>query len=220
MQRFLVFGHRGSPLRAPENTIRSFEAAFQDGADGVETDLRLLSDGVAVLYHDDDVGGREIETLSSAAVSEAGVTCERVRDLAPFAKRGTLVLEVKRSKWEDVLISEIGSWPNIIIASFDHDLIAEVGRRRPDLQLGLTTFGKIVDFAAYARQLRAQWAFPAYRYVDREMVAALHAARVKVVPWTPNRPQDWQRLRDAGCDGVITDLPGEAVQWRETAGIK
>jgi glycerophosphoryl diester phosphodiesterase len=220
MQRFLVFGHRGSPLHAPENTIRSFEVAFQAGADGIETDLRLLSDRVAVLYHDDDVGDREIESLTSAAVAEAGVKCELVRDLAPFAARGTLVLEVKRSSWEDVLVEEVGSWPNIIIASFDHDLIAEVGRRRPDLQLGLTTFGKIVDFASYARRLRAQWAFPSYRYVDAKMVAALHAAGVKVVPWTPNRPQDWRRLLDAGCDGVITDSPGEAVRWRESAGIK
>jgi len=143
-----------------------------------------------------------------------------VRDLAPFAARGTLVLEVKRSSWEDVLVEEVGSWPNIIIASFDHDLIAEVGRRRPNLQLGLTTFGKIVDFASYAKKLRAQWAFPSYRYVDAHMVSTLHAAGVKVVPWTPNRPQDWQRLRDAGCDGVITDLPGDAVRWRETAAIK
>lgn len=220
MQRFLVFGHRGSPLHAPENTIPSFEAAFQAGADGIETDLRLLSDRVAVLYHDDDVGEHEIESLTSAAVAEAGVRCERVSDLAPFAARGTLVLEVKRDKWEDVLIDEVGSWPNIVIASFDHDLIAEVGRRKPELVLGLTTFGKIVDFAAYVRRLRAQWVFPSYRYVDRGMVDALHAAGVKVVPWTPNRPKDWQRLHDAGCDGVITDLPDEAVQWRESAGIK
>jgi glycerophosphoryl diester phosphodiesterase len=214
MERFLVFGHRGSPLHAPENTIRSFEAAFQAGADGIETDLRLLSDRVAVLFHDDDVGEHAIESLTSKAVSESGLTIERLRDLAPFAHRGTLVLEVKRGKWEDALLDEVGAWPGIVIASFDHELIAEVAKRRPDIPLGLTTFGRIVDFASYARKLNATWAFPAYRYVDADLVASLHAAGVRVAPWTPNRPQDWQRLREAGCDGVITDMPGEAVQWR------
>jgi len=214
MQRFLVIGHRGSPLHAPENTIRSFEAAFQAGADGIETDLRLLSDRVAVLYHDDDIGEHEIETLTSKSVAELGVTVERLRHLAPFARRGTLVLEVKRSKWEEVLLEEVGAWPGIIIASFDHELIADIRRRRPDIEVGLTTFGRLVDFPSYARRLGATWVFPAYRYVDADLVAELHDAGMRVVPWTPNRPDDWARLREAGCDGVITDLPYEAVQWR------
>ena len=55
-ERFLIFGHRGSPNRQPENTMASFEEAVRSGADGFETDLRLLSDGVAVLYHDDELG--------------------------------------------------------------------------------------------------------------------------------------------------------------------
>ena len=215
MERFLIFGHRGSPLRAPENTIRSFEEAFRAGADGIETDLRLLSDRVAVLFHDDEVGEREIESLSSSECTAQGVTVERLRNLEPFARRGTLVLEVKRSKWEDALIEEVGKWPNIVIASFDHALIAEISRRKLNIPLGLTTFGTIVDLPSYARRLGATWLFPAYRFVDAGLVAEMHAANVKVVPWTPNRPADWERLRAAGCDGVITDVPDRAVPWRD-----
>ena len=214
-QPFLIFGHRGSPRTAPENTIRSFEDAFRAGADGIETDLRLLSDRVAVLYHDDEVAEREIETLSSATVLELGATAERLRDLEPFTKRGTLVLEVKRSRWEDVLIEEVGKWPNIVIASFDHTLIAEIARRRLRIPLGLTTYGRMVGFSAYARRLGATWAFPAYRYVDEEFVIEAHDAGIRVVPWTPDRPHEWERLRASGCDGVITDVPGDAVAWRD-----
>lgn len=213
--RFLIFGHRGSPRTAPENTIRSFEDAFRAGADGIETDLRLLSDRVAVLYHDDEAGDHEIETLTSNAILDLGVTVERLRDLEPFAARGTLVLEVKRSRWEDVLIEEVGKWRNIVIASFDHTLIAEIARRKLGIPLGLTTFGRMVGFAAYARRLGATWAFPAYRYVDVDDVKEAHDAGMRIVPWTPDRPHEWQRLRDIGCDGVITDLPAEAVAWRD-----
>ena len=38
-ERFLIFGHRGSPNQQPENTVASFEAALRGGADGFETDL-------------------------------------------------------------------------------------------------------------------------------------------------------------------------------------
>ena len=36
------------------------------------------------------------------------------------------------------------------------------------------------------------------------------------MPWTANRRHEWERLRELGCDGVITDYPAEAVEWRRT----
>ncbi|HEX7192626.1 MAG TPA: glycerophosphodiester phosphodiesterase [Thermoanaerobaculia bacterium] len=212
--RFLVFGHRGSPRRFPENSVASFEEALRAGAAGFETDLRLLSDNTAVLFHDDEWRDTEIETLASDWIPQVGYELARVRDLAAFANRATMVLEVKRAKWEDVLLSEISDLPNIIVASFDHTLIAELARRKVSFPLGVTIFGRLFDTAAYAKHLGATWLFPQFRYVDRELVESAHAVGVGVVPWTPNRERDWQRLRDAGCDGIITDYPAEAVEWR------
>lgn len=213
---FMILGHRGSPRRFPENTPASFDEALRAGADGFETDLRLLSDGTAILYHDDELGGAEIESLSAAGLAARGATVQKLDDLATYAPRATMVLEVKRSKWEDVLIAHVSSWPNVIIASFDHSILPELRRRGVKIPLGITTFGSIVDIARYAAGLGATWCFPNYRYVDRAMVASLHARAIKVVPWTPNREREWDALRAAGCDGVITDVPNEAVQWRRT----
>ncbi|MGZ4777636.1 MAG: glycerophosphodiester phosphodiesterase [Thermoanaerobaculia bacterium] len=216
MHSFLIFGHRGSPRRAPENTIRSFEEAFRAGADGIETDLRLLTDGSAVLYHDDELDERDIETLAPADFKRRGVEIARVKDLAPFAARGTLVLEVKRGKWEDALLAEVGKWQNIVIASFDHSLIASLASRNLGIALGLTTFGHIVDLPSYTEGLGATWCFPSWRYVDEGLVHALRTRSIRVVPWTANRPREWERLRAMGCDGVITDVPDEAVRWRDS----
>lgn len=207
---FLVFGHRGSPKRFPENTVASFEEALRAGADGFETDLRLLSDKTAILFHDDERNDVAIESLT---IETAGHST-RVSELAQFAGRTTMILEVKRSKWEDILCSEIGAWPDVVVASFDHTTIAELARRNVKFALGLTIFGAIVDVASYAASLHATWVFPAFRYVDREVVESLHARDIKVVPWTVNRAGDWERLRDVGCDGVITDYPAEAVAWK------
>src|SRR5947207_15380847 len=50
--RPLVFAHRGGSTLAPENTIRAFADGLSLGADGIELDVHLSSDGVVVVHHD------------------------------------------------------------------------------------------------------------------------------------------------------------------------
>jgi glycerophosphoryl diester phosphodiesterase len=71
----LIIGHRGASALAPENTLVSIERALEDGADGVEFDVRLARDGVAVVIHDKNLkrtGLKDIKverTLSHELVS-------------------------------------------------------------------------------------------------------------------------------------------------------
>lgn len=48
----LIVGHRGASSVAPENTLAAFARALDDGADGVEFDVRLARDHVPVVVHD------------------------------------------------------------------------------------------------------------------------------------------------------------------------
>jgi len=48
----LNIAHRGASGEAPENTLLAFELALRQGADGVEFDVHLSSDGVPVVIHD------------------------------------------------------------------------------------------------------------------------------------------------------------------------
>ncbi len=48
----IAFAHRGARAHAPENTIEAFALALKLGATGLESDVWLTSDGVAVLDHD------------------------------------------------------------------------------------------------------------------------------------------------------------------------
>ncbi|HEX6097896.1 MAG TPA: glycerophosphodiester phosphodiesterase [Thermoanaerobaculia bacterium] len=213
--RFLILGHRGSPKRFPENTIASFDETLRAGADGFETDLRLLFDRTAVLYHDDELDEAEIESLTFTQCSERGAVIARLSDLARYAGQATMILEVKRSRWEDTILEHVSEWPDSVIASFDHSVITSLRERGATMPLGITVYGYIVDVAAYAERVGATWVFPNYHYVDADMVKALHDRGMKVVPWTANRRHEWDRLREVGCDGVITDLPAEAVEWRD-----
>jgi glycerophosphoryl diester phosphodiesterase len=54
----IAFAHRGARAHAPENTIEAFQLGVRLGATGLESDVWLTADGVAVLDHDGEVGGR------------------------------------------------------------------------------------------------------------------------------------------------------------------
>ena len=48
----IAFARRGARAYAPENTIEAFQLALRLGATGLESDVWVTSDGVAVLDHD------------------------------------------------------------------------------------------------------------------------------------------------------------------------
>lgn len=74
----LIIAHRGSSASAPENTLASFQQAIDDGADGIEFDVRLARDEVPVVIHDSTLqrtagfSGR-VGRYSSQELSKIGV---------------------------------------------------------------------------------------------------------------------------------------------------
>lgn len=67
MKKPLIIAHRGASELAPENTIAAFRRAIEDGAEGIEFDVRLAKDGVPVVFHD-------------ARLNRVGQTDSRVSD--------------------------------------------------------------------------------------------------------------------------------------------
>ncbi|MBF4561507.1 glycerophosphodiester phosphodiesterase [Microbacterium sp. VKM Ac-2870] len=55
--RPLVIGHRGAPGYRPEHTRSSYALALEQGVDAVEPDVVFTSDGVAVVRHENEIGG-------------------------------------------------------------------------------------------------------------------------------------------------------------------
>ena len=77
----LIIGHRGASALAPENTLAAFRQAVADGADGIEFDVRLARDGVAVVIHD-----------------------------ATLERTGALKLKVSNLTAAELQASDVGSW--------------------------------------------------------------------------------------------------------------
>src|SRR5688572_10933517 len=77
--RPLLLGHRGARHAAPENTFAAFDLALQEGAEGIELDVRLNASGEVIVCHDVTLervtGGRDRRAIHQLTSDE----CKAVR---------------------------------------------------------------------------------------------------------------------------------------------
>lgn len=71
-----VVAHRGASIRRPEHTLAAYDLALKEGADGVECDVRLTSDGHLVCLHD-----RRVDRTSTGAGLVSEMTLAQLREL-------------------------------------------------------------------------------------------------------------------------------------------
>ena len=117
MSKTLIYAHRGANREAAENTRSAFEKALQYPVDGIETDIQLSRDEVAVLWHDrflgklgkplrriDDFDYTQLQAMDFAAHFSPDAKPEGILSLRAFldAYRGRcrLLLEIKNRDWE------------------------------------------------------------------------------------------------------------------------
>jgi glycerophosphoryl diester phosphodiesterase len=74
--RPLVFAHRGSSVAEPEHTLAAYLRAIEEGADGVECDVRLTRDGQLVCVHD-----RRLERTSNGRGLVSTRTLDELNEL-------------------------------------------------------------------------------------------------------------------------------------------
>jgi glycerophosphoryl diester phosphodiesterase len=310
MLSFDLQGHRGARGLKPENTLPSFEVAFDIGVSTIETDVHLTRDGIPVLIHDSlcnericrpiqggkDVLGYPVRApISTLTLDQLRMVCAfgnpdpqrffkqnaavtplariygdlvgmdpyavpRVADLFAFAEiyagepgsrsgksdaqraRARQVrfdLELKRVPFYPIVIGDgfDGESPALLeqrlleaihvaqmlnrtlVRSFDHRCVRILRQLEP----GLTASVLIAETAPVspgqlAQQADAQIYCPDYRFLDQHQVQRAHAEGIRVVPWTVNEPEDWQRLINWGVDGITTDYPDQlATLLRERA---
>jgi glycerophosphoryl diester phosphodiesterase len=107
-----ILAHRGCRARAPENSMAAFHLALEQGADIIETDLRITRDRVIVCMHDaavdrttdgtgrvDQLTWSDVKRLRVRGNNDSAYPEARVPALAEvleaFADRTYLALELK-----------------------------------------------------------------------------------------------------------------------------
>ncbi|MEV6363608.1 glycerophosphodiester phosphodiesterase [Nocardia asteroides] len=71
-----VVAHRGASATRPEHTLAAYELALEEGADGVECDVRLTRDGHLVCVHD-----RTVDRTADATGLVSELTLAELRDM-------------------------------------------------------------------------------------------------------------------------------------------
>ena len=91
----LLFAHRGARAHETENTLAAFRLAVRLGATGIESDVWMTRDGVAVLDHDGVVGSR-LRRRPIAEVSRAELPAHipELRELLDLAAAHGLALSL------------------------------------------------------------------------------------------------------------------------------
>ncbi len=106
----------------------------------------------------------------------------------------------------------------VVLQSFDFRTLVAMKALAPEIKLSALYEGAAKDFVAIGREAGAGIVSPLARLVTPEQVKAAHAAGLEVLPWTVNTPSEWERLANAGVDGIISDDPAALIAWLKANG--
>jgi len=238
----LKIGHRGAAGEAPENTLASFELAWRQGADGIEFDVHLSSDGVPVVIHD----ARLARTTSgSGRVNEHRASVLRRLDAGSwFNRRYRLRARERYAGARIPLLAEVLQWVRArqcqalveikdTVSGAEANVLKEIDRA------GVWHLVRIVSFdprtlerarhlhadvrlgmdtsrrlqaIPQAQALGVEALLPHWVIASRRFIRRAHRASLAVIPWTVNSPRGMRRKILDGVDGLITNYPARLTE--------
>jgi glycerophosphoryl diester phosphodiesterase len=233
----LKIGHRGAAGEAPENTMASFELALRHGADGIEFDVQLSSDGIPVVIHD----ARLTRTTSGNGwVHEHRASVLRRLDAGSwFNRRHRLRARERYAGARIPLLAEALHWVKarqclafVEIKDFQPGAAAKVLHEIDRagvwnlirlLSFDLPTLQQISEMNPQARlgldfsgrllpvrralEFGAEALLPHWAIASKRLIRSAHRVGMKVIPWTVNYPLHMRRKILDGVDGLITNYP-------------
>jgi glycerophosphoryl diester phosphodiesterase len=215
-------GHRGAAVLAPENTLRSFEAALAHGVDAIEFDVIAADDGPLLLGHSLAELPKQRATLDDALDFLATHDVAAHVDLKLTTRLDEVVSALERH----------GLLGRAVVSSFHRPTLEAVAAHRAPVPIGFTypedrygvskrrglkpaiRLGTLALRQALAARIPAMIAKAGadalmlqHAVVSRTAVVRAHAAGVAVWAWTVDDPAELERLDAIGVDAVISNDP-------------
>ena len=207
--------------------MAAFSEAVACGADGIELDIHLSSDGVPVVIHDNTLDrttdGRgavgaetlqQLQRLDAGSWFDADYAGETIPALdsvlANFASRLRLNLEIKELRAGMAVLELISRSPSadIVVSSFNYSLLHRLRCADPNLPIAVLYESGNWRFAVrVARELSACAFHPSAERVNRPMIAACRRAGLPVFVWTVDHVGVARSLVRDGAAGFFTNDP-------------
>jgi glycerophosphoryl diester phosphodiesterase len=231
-----LVGHKGADSIAPGNTLESFAAAVEAGADTIELDVLWLEDGSPklpaaersplVIAHDwGDADGRETLTLDQALESFTRPPLDRVEvdcDLKLPGREDELAAALRRH----------GLVERAMVSTMSRTSLARLAKLEPGLRRGWTypkikrDWGSIwwakpgvwtavaVMRARLPRlaarelpRLGVEAMWVFHPLITRPLALATRAAGIELIAWTVDDVTRMRRLAELGVDGICSNDP-------------
>lgn len=223
----LIYAHRGSSTTAPENTLRAFRHAIDDGADGIEFDVHATMNGVPVVIHD-----RELDRTTNGHGLVDAVTYDELRKLdagdgeqvptlseviALARDRLKLYVELKQRGAEEAVLNTLQSHAETewIIGSFDHDVLRQLRRLSPDAELWVISQSASAEVIDVAGEISATTVSLWSEATSPAAAERLFAADLDLAVWTVNDVTIARQARLLGASAICTDDPRSVRQALE-----
>jgi glycerophosphoryl diester phosphodiesterase len=221
-----IMGHRGAPDAAPENTLRSFRRALAMGVAMVELDVQLTRDGRLAVIHDETLdrttngqGPVRNFTLAELKRLDAGQgepvpSPEEVFDVVKG--KAHLLVELKQPEAAQALLrffQEHEAFDFATIISFWHPAVKALKEQEPRLKTGVLMVGCPADPVGVAQAAHADALVLNYRYVNRELVDAVHHQEIKVIVWNIDDPEILQPYLAMNLYAIGTNRPQEIINY-------
>jgi glycerophosphoryl diester phosphodiesterase len=199
--------HRGDWRRAPENSIAAIEAALRvPGCDGVEFDVRLSSDGVPVLIHDETLErvqgqSKRVDEVSADGLEDMGVpSLADVLQVIPH--RAAINVDLKGLHDRTVVeILASGRGPGLVngvVSSFLPDTLERIAGLAPAWPRWLNAWDLSPDTIRAAVVLECQVISVDFHVIEARTVRAVRGAGLDVAGWTVRRRATYGRLQRLG----------------------
>lgn len=235
---FTVVGHRGDPIKYPEETIQADNSAFNSGADYVELDLQLSKDGVLVISHDDDlyrvththaiVSQNDFKTLKQLRYDN-GEHVMSLNELFKYYKNRPntkFVLETKIDhsinpsyELEDKIaqvVKEYHMQNRIMIHSFSAASLFHLRELMPHAYLILIVGSlRRINFSILP-QVNAVNASSDIVQEHPFLIHWLHKLHKQLYVWAKmdESPALWHWLINRNVDGVVTNFPATGFKYK------
>ena len=221
----LRIGHRGAMGYAPENTLLSFQKALDLHVDMIELDVYVCLSGDLVVIHDDKVdrttngkGYVMQKTLSELRSLDAGQgekipLLQEVLDLIDrktkvnIELKGTGTAKPVHDMIEHYVTTRGWSHDDFLVSSFHHYELMTFKKINPHISLGALFIGIPIGYAAFAEQMGVQAINPCVEFIDKMLVDDAHKRGMQVYVWTVNDPDEIQRVKELGVDGIFSNFP-------------
>jgi glycerophosphoryl diester phosphodiesterase len=210
-RRLLNIAHRGARAVAPENTVEAIEQAAILGADMVEIDVHLTTDGALVVTHDFE------PQVSLAAIRQKSARTPTLAECLTRALELDLLVNVevknlprRYADIEQKILAEIdrlGARRDVILSSFDHELVVSLRRLDAGVATAVLTRDRLYDAPSYLARVDADALHIETGLLDRSLVQEVRATGRGVNLWTENNRDRMALAIEAGVTGIFTDYP-------------